>query len=200
MKRINHMAKTSSNEIAGIHLPASDLLRQDLHIRLANSADWDRLAHIYNEAIHSGQSTMDLIPVDASYFRKLVDGFTPRECLLIAKHAGQVAAWGIVKQYSDRPGYAMACETSVYVAERFHGQGLGGVLQAAIIQRAWGCGYRHLVAKILAVNETSIRFHHHFDYQIAGIQKKIGFLNGIWHDIVVMQCLLTDEQPMENPS
>ena len=67
--------------------------------------------------------------------------------------------------------------------------------QTAVIKKAWGFGYRHLVAKILAVNETSIGFHQHFDYQIAGIQKNIGFLNGNWHDIVIMQRLLTDEQP-----
>ena len=199
METMNHILTTSHKEGRG-DLNVPDSLRQDLHIRLADSADWARMAHIYNEAIHSGQSTMDLIPVDASYFRKLADGFTPRECLLIAQHAGHVAGWGIVKQYSDRPGYALACETSVYVTEHFHGQGIGGALQSAVIQRAWGFGYRHLVAKILAINENSICFHHHFNYEISGIQKNIGFLNDMWHDIIIMQCLLTDEPPMENPS
>ena len=195
MKTMNDIAKTPSNQNAGIEPTSPHSSSQHNHIRLASSVDWDRLAHIYNEAIHSGRSTMDLIPIDAGYFRKLTDGFTPRECLLIAEHATHIAAWGIVKQYSDRPGYALACETSVYVAEDFHGQGIGTALQSAVIQKAWEYGYRHLVAKILAVNETSVRFHHHFAYQIAGIQKKIGFLNGNWHDIVIMQRLLTDEQP-----
>jgi len=192
---MNAMAKTPSNQNPGIGPRSAHSPSQNNHIRLASSVDWGRLAHIYNEAIRSGRSTMDLIPVDANYFRNLTDSFTPRECLLVAEHATHIAAWGIVKQYSDRPGYALACETSVYVAEDFHGQGVGTALQAAVIKKAWGYGYRHLVAKILAVNETSIRFHHHFDYQIAGIQKNIGFLNGNWHDIVIMQRLLTDEQP-----
>lgn len=200
MELMNHIANTLSQDGVSIDSPGPESRRQDHHIQNAHSTDWAQMAFIYNEAILSGRSTMDLIPVDPSYFRKLTDGFTYRECLLIAKHAGQVAGWGIVKQYSDRPGYALACETSVYVAERFHGQGIGGALQSAVIQRAWRFGYRHLVAKILAINETSILFHHHFNYQISGIQNKIGFLNGIWHDIVIMQCLLTDEQPMENPS
>ena len=109
METMNHILTTSPKEGRG-DLNVPDSLRQDLRIRLADSADWARMAQIYNEAIHSGQSTMDLIPVDASYFRKLVDGFTSRECLLIAQHAGHVAGWGIVKLYSDRPGYALACE------------------------------------------------------------------------------------------
>ena len=198
MKTMNELEKASSSHIAGNEPISAHSSGQNNSIRMATSADWDLLARIYNEAIHSGRSTMDLVPVDANYFRKLTDGFTPRECLLVAEHDRQIAAWGIVKQYSDRPGYALACETSVYVAEDFHGQGIGTVLQSTIVQKAWGYGYRHLVAKILAVNESSIRFHHHFDYQIAGIQKNIGFLNGRWHDIVIMQRLLTDEQPKES--
>jgi len=200
MKTMNQIGRTFSPECAGIEHKTENSSGQDIHIRIATSADWNRLAQIYNEAIDSGRSTMDLIPVEAGYFRKLVDRSSPRECLLTAEHAGHVAAWGIVKQYSDRRGYALACETSVYVAEAYHGRGVGSVLQSAVIQHAWGFGYRHLVAKILAVNETSIRFHYRFDYHIAGIQRKIGFLNGIWHDIVIMQRLLTDERPKESTS
>ena len=200
MKTMNSLTKTSSTHIAGIGPTSAHSPSPNKYIRIATSADWDRLAQIYNEAIHSGRSTMDLIPVDAHYFRKLTDGFTHRECLLVAEHATHIAAWGIVKQYSDRLGYALACETSVYVAEDYHGHGIGTALQTAVIKKAWGFGYRHLVAKILAVNETSIGFHQHFDYQIAGIQKKIGFLNGIWHDIIIMQRILTDEQPEEDAS
>ena len=200
MKRMNDMTQFPTNQKTRIEPISADSLNQSNHIRIASTDDWYRMAQIYNEAIHSGRSTMDLIPVDANYFRKLTDGFTSRECLLVAEQAMHIAAWGIVKQYSDRPGYALACETSVYVAKDSHGQGMGTALQSTIVQKAWGYGYRHLVAKILAVNERSIRFHHHFDYQIAGIQKNIGFLNGSWHDIVIMQRLLTNEQPKESTS
>ncbi len=197
MKSMKDIAKTISNNNAWMDPSGTRSLNHNNHIRFASSADWEGMAHIYNEAIHSGRSTMDLVPVDANYFKNLTDNFSPRECLLVVEHATHISAWGIVKQYSNRPGYALACETSVYVAEDYHHHGIGTALQSAVIQKAWGYGYRHLVAKILAVNETSIRLHHYFDYQIAGIQKKIGFLNGIWHDIIIMQRILTDEQPEE---
>jgi len=200
MKTRNDLAQSSSNKELNPQHSSTTTPKHDNLIRPPAPTDWDRMARIYNEAIHSGRSTMDLIPVNATYFRKLAEGFTTRECLLVVERAGEVAGWGIVKQYSDRPGYALACETSVYVAEDNQGQGFGRPLQSAIVQKAWSFGYRHLVAKILAVNGSSIRFHHHFAYQIAGIQKQIGFLNGIWHDIVIMQCILTDAQPEESTS
>jgi len=198
-KKIDHIAEAISHcnnfEYSSAALPIPGLI-----IRAPTSVDWDRMAHIYNEAIHSGRSTMDLSPVNADHFKTLTDNFTSRECILVASLGTQLAVWGIVKKYSDRPGYALACETSVYVAESYHGQGFGRALQYAIIQKAWEFGYRHLVAKILAVNQTSVHFHRRFGYHIAGIQTKIGFLNGIWHDVVIMQRILTDAQPKENSS
>ncbi len=178
MKRMKDMGKTTSNNIPGFVPSSAHSPNQHTQIRLATPTDWDGMAHIYNEAIHSGRCTMDLIPVDANYFRKLTNGFTPREFPLVAEHATHIAAWGIVKQYSDRPGYALACETSVYVAEDFRGQDVGTALQATIVHKAWENDYRHLVAKIMAVNETSIRFHHHFDYQIAGNKEPRGKTTG----------------------
>ena len=127
MKSFNAGTKTTSNQNAGTRPTTAHSPSQSNHIRLTMSADWDEMAQIYNEAIHSGRSTMDLIPVDGNYFWNLTDGFTRRECLLVAEHATHIAACGIVKQYSDRPGYSLACETSVYVAEDFHGQGVGTV-------------------------------------------------------------------------
>lgn len=170
---------------------------QDIHVREAIPQDFELLADIYNESICSGRSTMDSVPVHAEYFTSLVRRFSTRETLLIAEYRSAVVAWGIVKQYSDRPGYTYACETSVYVAGNSQGRGVGSVLQAAVVDQARSFGYRHLVAKILAVNKSSISFHYRFHYEIVGIQREIGFLNGSWHDVVIMQRVLNDVLPQE---
>ncbi len=171
--------------------------RLNVVIRIATSADGRLLAPIYNEAISSGCSTMDTIPVDTTYFATLLAGFTPRESILVAEQDLGIMAWGIIKHYSDRPGYVHACETSVFVARHEQGQGVGTALQTAIIQKARDFGYRHLVAKILAVNAGSIRFHQGFQYEVVGTQREIGFLNGAWHNVVIMQRVLNDVQPTE---
>ena len=140
---------------------------------------------------------MDTGEIDAAYFTTLLAGFTSRESIVLAEQSSVVVAWGIVKRYSDRPGYSYACETSVFVARHEQAHGVGTALQTAIIQKARDFGYRHLVAKILAVNAGSIRFHEGFQYEVVGTQREIGFLNGAWHDVVVMQRILNDVQPTE---
>lgn len=135
---------------------------------------------------------MDTQQVNHEYFEDL-QVKQKREALLVGNLGTRVIAWGIVKQYSTRPGYQYACETSVYVADEFKNRGYGSKLLHALISRARSLGYRHLVAKILAVNKSSIRFHQHIGFEVVGRQRDIGFLNGTWHDIIIMQRILDVE-------
>lgn len=52
--------------------------------------------------------------------------------------------------------------------------------------------YHHLVAKIFAVNETSIKYNERLGYTIVGQQKEIGWKDGQWTDVVIMQYLFRD--------
>ena len=45
----------------------------------------------------------------------------------------------------------------------------------------------HLVAKIWARNEVSVSYNLKLGYEIVGVQRKIGFVNGEWVDVVIMQ-------------
>lgn len=161
-------------------------------VRDASRTDCARFADIYNQAIASARSTMDTEPVDARYFRQLFDTMSAREQLLAAEVAGEVVGWGIVKRYSDRPGYRVACETSLYVDEAAAGRGLGSTLLTELVARAAALGYRHLVAKILSVNEGSIRFHRRHGFELVGVQRQIGELMGRGHDVTILQRILDD--------
>lgn len=161
-----------------------------LKIRPAKGRDYGAIAAIYNEAIAQGSITMDTQPYTVQSVQAITHKMTDRETLLVGEAAGRVIGWGKVKRYSDRPGYRFCCETSVYLSFASAGQGYGALLLCALIERAQAHGYRHIVAKILAVNQRSIRFHQRFGFEIVGTQKGIGFINQTWHDVVIMQCLI----------
>ncbi len=169
--------------------------RSKFDIRDARLADCGELAAIYNDAIRTGTKTMDTEPVDAGHFRHLLQGCVRREAFLVATLGSRVVAWAKAKQYSDRGGYRYACETSVYVADHHQNRGFGSRLLRAIVARAYMLEYRHIVAKVVAINEASIRFHERYGFQIIGRQKGIGFLNGAWQDVVIMQRVLTGYPP-----
>lgn len=147
-------------------------------IRDATLADAPALAAIYNASIAAGDSTMDEEEKSAEAFRLQIAHFHEREALLVMLRDDEVIGWGIIKRYSDRAGYRFACETSVYFRRDLTGQGYGSLLQEARMARCRRLGYHHILARIMAVNQGSIRFHERFGYEIVGVQREIGFKRG----------------------
>ncbi len=165
-------------------------MTESLSIREATAVDAPTLAAIYNASIAAGDSTMDEEEKSATDFRRQMARFGEREALLVMEQEGKVIGWGIIKRYSDRAGYRFACETSIYFRRDLTGKGYGSQLQAALMERCRHLGYHHVLARIMAVNRGSIRFHERFGYEVVGVQREIGFKQGRWHDVVIMQCLL----------
>ncbi|MCG8605695.1 N-acetyltransferase family protein [bacterium] len=157
--------------------------------------DAPAVAQIYNESIRAGNATMDDEQKSAADILTWVQGFNDREAILVLKAEDETLAWGIIKRYSDRGGYRFACETAVYVKHRYKGKRLGSKIKTALIERCKQYGYHHLVAKIFADNEASIEYNRKFGYEVVGRQKEIGFKNGKWQDVVIMQLVLRDVMP-----
>ena len=142
---------------------------------------------------------MDDEPKSAEDILGWLRGFNSRECLLVlddeSSSGASVVGWGIIKKYSDRNGYRFACETAVYLRRDQVGRGLGTHIKKALIARCRQLGYRHLVAKIFAENEASIRYNLKLGYEKVGIQRGIGFKNGRFLDVAILQLLLDDSAP-----
>ena len=159
-------------------------------IRRYTPKDFQAIAEIYNEAIVQGAITMDCVPQSAEDVRSLAEKFHHRETILMAEQDNRIVGWGIIKRYSNRPGYDFCCETSTYLTLGETRRGYGSQLQKALLQQVMVFGYHHVVAKILADNQGSIAFHQRFGFEIVGIQKEIGFLKGEWRDVVILQLIL----------
>lgn len=157
-------------------------------IKEATKQDADSVARIYNHYL--GNGTMDLDPKEGQYFHGLIDGSNNREKLFVTIYKENIVGYGLIKQYSDRKGYQLTGETSIYYDQDFTGKGFGRVMQLHLLQHAAELDYKHLVAKIWSSNEGSIKFHESLGYTIVGQQNKIGFVNGEWQDVTIMQYLV----------
>ena len=78
------------------------------------------------------------------------------------------------------------------------GRGLGSFLQRALMDRCRELGYHHLVAKIFADNQTSIRLHQRFGYRMVGVQKEIGIVDGRWQDVAILQYVFDENDSPTN--
>lgn len=177
-----------------------------LSIRAAGLADCDVIAAIRNESILIGDATADTEPLDGELYAAHIRGFGPREgyLLLCAEPGGGVdlpaeyqgvISWGVIKKWSERPGYHWTCETSIYLWRGLTGRGYGGMLMRALLERCHAWGYHHLVARANAINTASIRLYENFCHEVIGVQREVTYVHGRWLDGVFMQCILDDVQP-----
>lgn len=157
-------------------------------IREATLSDCYAIAEIYNQYL--GQSTMDTIAKTASYYEAFIRNKEEGEELWILEIDHLVIAWGVIKLYSPKLGYRYTAETSVYLDKNHLNQGRGTRLKLHLINRCRDIGYHHLLARIFASNQTSISYNQKLGYEIVGIQKEVGYVNGHWQDVVIMQLIL----------
>jgi phosphinothricin acetyltransferase len=162
-------------------------------VREALNTDAAAVAAIYNESIAAGDSTMELSEKSADDLIDRMGGLGPSEKLLVLEDDGMIQGWGILKKYSDREGYRFACETSVFLRRELVGRrtGYGSSLQSELLRIAKELGYHHVVVKIWAGNMISIRMHQKFGFETVGTQREIGFVNGTWQDVTIMQLVLS---------
>ncbi|MEL6537651.1 MAG: N-acetyltransferase family protein [Bacteroidota bacterium] len=156
----------------------------------ARPEHYSAIAEIYNEAIRKGNATMEETLKSEEDIAGWIEKFHARERLYAQVREGVVVGWGILKRYSDREGYRFACETAVYLRQTETRKGYGSAMKRHLIDEARSMDYHHLVAKIFAVNESSIEYNRQLGYTIVGTQKEIGFKNGQWMDVVIMQLVL----------
>lgn len=157
----------------------------------ATPADYVAIADIYNIYIRDGKQTMEEKIHSAEDIAAWTKKFHSREGLFVLKKADTVIGWGIIKRYSDRAGYRFTCETAVYLHNDFLGKGYGSYIKRQLIEICKKWEYHHLVAKIFAVNTGSIIYNEKLGYEIVGRQKQIGFKDGKWTDVVIMQLIIT---------
>jgi phosphinothricin acetyltransferase len=50
----------------------------------------------------------------------------------------------------------------------------------------------------MGVNRRSLAFHARHGFELVGRQRAIGRLNGILHDVVILQRLLPDAPPLQD--
>lgn len=165
-------------------------------IRDATVADCATIAEIYNESIAVGDSTMHEEPRSEEGIRARMEGFSKREGYIVLEQGERILGWGVIKLYSHRPGYRFCCETSVFLRRSEIRRGYGSRLKTALIERCKAYGYHHLLARVFADNEASIEYNRRFGYELVGVQREIGFRNGRWQDVAVLQLVLDDVPPV----
>ncbi|WP_030432890.1 helix-turn-helix domain-containing GNAT family N-acetyltransferase [Allokutzneria albata] len=155
----------------------------DITVRALDPGDWAAVRRIYAEGIATGMATFETaVPSRASLDAKWLPGHR-----WVAEREGEVVGWAAASPVSARECYSGVAETSVYVGDGQRGRGVGKALLRKQVLAADEAGLWTLQTSIFTENRASIALHHAAGYRTVGIRERIGRLNGVWHDTVLIE-------------
>lgn len=171
-----------------------------METRLARPDDASAIAEIYNHAVTTSTAVFDLRPRTLAEQREWLAQRSGAHAVIVAigtvdtdanTHREGVLGFASLSPYRDRPAYATTVESSVYVHPEHHGQGIGRVLLARLVEVATEHGFHTMIARIADGNEASIALHRAVGFDLVGREREVGRKFGRWLDVVVMQRLLS---------
>ena len=161
----------------------------DLALRDATPGDIAAITRIYAGAVEHGTATFEIEPPDEAEMAARMAALTANGYpYLVAELAGTVAGYAYAAPYRDRRAYDWCVEDTVYVAPKFHRQGIGRLLLARLVTESEARGFRQMIGVIGdSANTASIAVHAAVGFRLIGTFQFIGFKHGKWLDTVLMQ-------------
>lgn len=161
-----------------------------LTIREAKMEDLPKLLEIYNEAIVNLTATFDLEKQTLEQRRIWFDEHGGNHPIIIAEVDQEIAGYCSLSAYNKKSAYAKTTELSVYLSDKFRGQGVGTALMKEIINRAKALEHHTIISLITSGNEASVKMHENLGFSYVGTIKEVGFKFGEWRDVSYYQLML----------
>jgi phosphinothricin acetyltransferase len=153
-----------------------------LLIRGLEQRDWPAVKAIFEEGIATRAATFETeVPSWEDW-----DG-AHLSLRLVAEEDGEVVGWAALSPYSARECYRGVAESSVYIAERARGRGIGRALMERLVRDSEEAGFWTLQAGVFPENEESLALHRRCGFRVVGVRERIGRLDGEWRDVVLLE-------------
>ena len=158
-------------------------------IRRATFNDIEALKEIYNDAILHTVATFDTeIKDDKNRLQWFNEHELDPYIILVEEQEGQVCGYASLSQYRDRKAFDYTVELSVYIDEKYRGQGIGKRLVSDILGYAkTNPKIRIVVSLITGENQASIHLHETLGFSYCGELKNVGYKFDKWLDLKIYQ-------------
>ena len=157
--------------------------RRPLEIRELREEDWPAVRAIFEQGIAGRNATFETeAPSWEAWDRSQLDGHR-----WVAVEGGRVVGWAAAHPVSLRPCYRGVVEHSVYVDDEWQGRGIGRALLERLFESTEQAGIWTIQTGVFPENEASLALHEKCGFRVVGTQERLGKLDGVWRDVVVLE-------------
>jgi len=140
-------------------------------------------AEIYAPHVEAGVASFEELAPDALELAARIERYGASHAWLVAERKGMVVGYAFATPFKERPAYRWSTSVSVYVADDARGTGVGRALYESLFARLRERGFRMAVAGITLPNEASCGLHEALGFELAGVNREIGWKQGGWRDV-----------------
>jgi L-amino acid N-acyltransferase YncA len=148
-----------------------------MNIEPLSEQHWSEVKAIYLSGVATGNANFSFAEPEWSGWDKT----HVKDCRLVATENNQVLGWVALTAIHDQCVFAGVAEVSIYIAEHARGKGIG------IINQSEQNNFWTLEARIFPENLASIKIHEENGFRIIGGRERIGKLNGVWRDTLLLE-------------
>lgn len=151
-------------------------------IRQAEQGDSTQIAAIYRPYCEDNCISFETEAPDAAEVGERIAKNSRLFPWLVDDRGGTIAGYAYASPHRVRPAYRWVAEVTIYVHDRFQGQGVGRALYAELFERLRGQGYFKAYAGIVIPNPPSQSFHESMGFRRVATYPGVGFKHGAWRD------------------
>ncbi|MBO6793145.1 MAG: N-acetyltransferase [Balneolaceae bacterium] len=163
-------------------------------IRSVQPQDIASITSIYNYYIEHTAVTFEESVIDEQEMNQRVNNYSESLPWLVFEENKQVIAYAYATPWKGRSAYRFSVETSIYVDQSAHKNGIGTALYTSLIERLKAQNYHALIGGITLPNEASIRLHEKLGFEKIGEFKEVGFKFGEWRNVGYWQLILPNNK------
>lgn len=154
---------------------------------------------IYRPHVEQGNASFETQMVSADDFAKRLQKIADRYPFLLMVSGEELLGYCYASVHREREAYRWITETSIYMAPKAQGRGLGIALYEALFEVLKKRNFHYALAGITQPNHASVKLHHKAGFEDLVIYPSVGYKNGQWHSVLWMKKLLNEfnEQPPE---
>jgi len=152
-------------------------------IRQFDQTDYPSVKNIYQQGIDTGNATFQVIAKNWDEWNNSMHSHSR----IVAVKDNNILGWAALSPISSREVYSGVAEVSVYISTSAQGKGVGQKLLSHLILESENNNIWMLQAGIFPENIGSIKLHENNDFRQLGLREKLGKMNNVWRNVVLME-------------
>jgi L-amino acid N-acyltransferase YncA len=165
-----------------------ELLQNEIVVRDAIPADWERIVAIYNSTVPSRLVTADTEPVTVESRARWFQEHTPehRPLWVLESMDKSILGWVSFQSFYGRPAYNATVEISIYLDPSARGRGLGKSILDFSIEHARAFGVKTILGFIFSHNEPSLRLFRSAGFEEWANLPNVAVLDGVERGVKIL--------------